>query len=165
MERAAEDSDETDIQNRIDEYNRFIDTVVRKDFDAASEGTRQAMFEIDSYNDLKSRLLDLRRSRASGLTVNPMVNLGYEKLFCHAHVPDPSILYVHVGLGFHIELSIPEAIEFVDGRLTHLNALLEHRRRKEEQVLSHLRKSEAILAELKRELRIKPATQPASAKA
>jgi prefoldin subunit 5 len=143
------DSGKADIEKRIDEYNRFIDTVVRKDLATASEDVRHVSLEIESYNDLKSRLLDLRRAGPSGF--DPVVNLGYERLFCHANVPDQSLIYVHVGLGFHVELSIPEAIEFVDGRLTYLNTVLEQRRRKEEQVLSHLRKSEAILDELNKE--------------
>jgi len=53
-----------------------------------------------------------------------MVNLGSE-FYVQAKVPDTSRIYVNVGLGFHVEFSLPEAIAFIDKREEYLNKTIE----------------------------------------
>lgn len=35
--------------------------------------------------------------------------------------PDPSRIYVNIGLGFHLELTLQEALTFIDKKLAILN--------------------------------------------
>ncbi|KAJ7550897.1 hypothetical protein O6H91_07G123500 [Diphasiastrum complanatum] len=41
-----------------------------------------------------------------------MVNLGSE-VYCQAEVPDTSHIYVDIGLGFHVEFTWSEALQFI----------------------------------------------------
>jgi Prefoldin subunit len=160
--------DPTDLRQRIEECSRFIETVVRKDWEAASRDAQRVEDECEEYRDLKAKLAGLQQgggqqqgqddgTKASTAStaeamVAPVVNLGHNRLFCRARVPDASFAYIHVGMGFHVQLTIQEAIQFVDRRLDHLHAVRTHRKDKEKRVRTHLRQSEAILDELTNEL-------------
>jgi Prefoldin subunit len=155
--------DPTDLRQRIEECSRFIETVVRKDWEAADRDAQKVEDECEEYGDLKARLAGLQQQQPGPIAdtdastqaapaVTPVVNLGHNRLFCRARVPDASFAYVHVGMGFHVQLTIPEALEFADRRLDHLNTVRARRRDKEARVRTHLRQSEAILDELTNEL-------------
>lgn len=53
--------------------------------------------------------------------------------------PDPSRIYVNVGLGFHVELTLQEALAFIDKKLGILN----------EQVAESTKKSAKIKGQIK----------------
>lgn len=154
-----------DLRQRIEECGRFIETVVRKDWEAANRDAQKVEDECEEYRDLKAKLAGLQQQQqgppndedndttaSAAAPVTPVVNLGHNRLFCRARVPDASFAYVHVGMGFHVQLTIPEALQFVDRRLDHLHTVRAHRRDKEKRVRTHLRQSEAILDELTNEL-------------
>ena len=159
--------DPTDLRQRIEECSRFIETVVRKDWEAASRDAQKVEDECEEYLDLKAKLAGLQvqlvqrqqgqsdqaaTASTAEAIVAPVVNLGHNRLFCRARVPDASFAYIHVGMGFHVQLTVQEALQFVDRRLDHLHAVQTHRKDKEERVRTHLRQSEAILDELTNEL-------------
>jgi Prefoldin subunit len=105
-----------------------------------------------------------------------LVDLGHEKVFCNAEISiaktrkdsnsdvkttssGPSttaaatmplpFVYVHVGMGFHVQFTINEALVFVDRRLDFLeNQVLRKRRTRLEEVKKHVGTSEMILSEL-----------------
>jgi Prefoldin subunit len=58
-------------------------------------------------------------------------------------------VYVHVGMGFHVQFTINEALAFVDRRLDFLeNQVLNKRQARLEEVKKHVGTSEMILSEI-----------------
>jgi len=81
-----------------------------------------------------------------------LVDLGHQIAYSRAIIPDPTTIFVHVGMGFHVEFKLGEAIEFIDRRLEFLEKdILERRTKKVETVRGHLNEALGIMDALEDE--------------
>lgn len=92
--------------------------------------------ELERVHDQRDRLheqiahtLELRNNVQLVLdqkqtSLKTMVNLGSD-FYVQAHVPDTSYIYVSVGLGFHAQLTLDEALTFCTQREAQLNEAVE----------------------------------------
>lgn len=55
------------------------------------------------------------------------------------HRPDTSRIYVNIGLGFYVELTLQEALEFVDKKLGILNTRLEESTQKSSKIKGQIK--------------------------
>jgi prefoldin subunit 5 len=139
-----------EIHQKMSEYSTFLDKVLRPELQSAESASRKVKTEIEEYNELGLRLKKLAKDKPSQL--ESMVDLGHKTIFCNAVAKVDSI-FVHVGMGFHAELTIPEAIAFVDKRISFLeNDSLSGKERKVTKVEDHIVSAGGILSELEREL-------------
>jgi prefoldin subunit 5 len=76
------------------------------------------------------------------------------KVSCRAIVDTTTkTIFVHIGMGFHIEYTWDEALRYVQKQIDYLNhVVLPHRMTKSKTVLTHIQSSERILDELSKEL-------------
>jgi len=112
-----------------------------------AEAERETRQEISDYQDLRNKL------RADGSVPHEQdVDLGHGRVICRAIVEDTSTVYVHVGMGFHVEMLASEAVEFVEKRIALLQSVLPHRTQSLRRVQDHVQSTKQILQELDREL-------------
>ena len=67
-----------------------------------------------------------------------LVNLGSD-YFVQAKVPDTSHIFVEVGLGFHAQFTLDEALEFIEEKMKHLNGLAEQETEKSITIKTHIK--------------------------
>eukprot|EP00850_Spirogloea_muscicola_P009131 SM000050S17056 [mRNA] locus=s50:645771:646680:+ [translate_table: standard] len=70
-----------------------------------------------SSNDLAKSIGLIQQQKLTRM--RSMVSLGSE-VYMQADVPDTSRIFVNVGLGFHVEFTLPEAISFAATKEQHL---------------------------------------------
>eukprot|EP00850_Spirogloea_muscicola_P011625 SM000073S21401 [mRNA] locus=s73:54452:55874:- [translate_table: standard] len=70
-----------------------------------------------SSNDLAKSIGLMQQQKLTRM--RSMVSLGSE-VYMQADVPDTSRIFVNVGLGFHVEFTLPEAISFAATKEQHL---------------------------------------------
>lgn len=150
------------LQEKIQEYTKFYEGKLLPELKFAQNAERETIREISDYQDLKVRLLqstaeeeeDGKLTAAAGLPKEfERVDLAGGRVFCRALVEDTSKLYVNVGMGFHVELTVDEALSFVDRRVRMLeSSVLPRRSATSRRVKDHAQSTERILQELDREL-------------
>lgn len=64
-------------------------------------------------------------------------------------VNDPSRVFVHVALGFHVEFTLPEAISFADVKRSRLASTVATLKERESEVANDLASAEAMIQELR----------------
>jgi prefoldin subunit 5 len=68
-------------------------------------------------------------------------------------VTNPKHIFVHVGMGFHIELTIPEAIKFVEKRIEFLKLhKLDSKESKIKEIQEHISSAALLLNQLQEEI-------------
>jgi prefoldin subunit 5 len=141
-----------EIHQKMSEYSSFMNTVLRPDLKQAELTMQKVQTEIHEYEELGQRLGELEKELPSQL--ESVVDLGYKTVFCRAVARDPSRnIFVHVGMGFHIELTISEAIPFVDKRIAYLTKnQLSAKEMKVKAVKAHIESATVILDQLSLEL-------------
>lgn len=105
------------------------------DLARATEARDKTQAELDTYSALCA---DLSALEAEGATeLRSLVELG-AGVRCAARVPDARRVFVHVGLGFHPELTRPEALAAAAARAAHLCARLAEQHAAVARVAAHL---------------------------
>jgi prefoldin subunit 5 len=159
-----------DIELKFEEYAKFVRDVLRPDYQICRNLEQDIRNEIKECSDLilriKNELVhDKKNDDEDTKTMIMDVDLGHNKVSCRAIVDtsaskNQNIIFVHVGMGFHVEYTWDEAVSYVQKRIEYLQRIkLPHRIQKTKHVLSHIQSSEQILDELSQELlRMKQST-------
>jgi prefoldin subunit 5 len=138
-----------ELKCKIAEYGSFISQKLEPQLRNAVMEREKTEAEINDYIQLQSRLRQLlheqqqqqeeeegssslneinKRTKQLTKQLDGLVDIAHSTIFCNVSIPNPNILYVNVGFEFHIEMTITEAITFIDKRVDFLEKLvLKHR--------------------------------------
>jgi prefoldin alpha subunit len=145
--------DAFEIRNKMSDYSDFVEKVLRPELKHAMALRQNVKREIQEYRELQQRLKQQQQDDDEQKQVGSSVDLGFKTLYCRAVATDLSKLFVHVGMGFHVELSVDEAIQFVAKRISLLeknNLAAKEQNLKE--VSNHLESAEVSFRQLATEL-------------
>lgn len=53
--------------------------------------------------------------------------------------PDPSRIFINIGLGHHLEFSLPEALVYLDGRISSLNSVADQLAADASKIKAHIK--------------------------
>ena len=144
-------STNAEIQQKITEYSGFVEQVLRPQLEVAEKERLKAKTTIEEYKDLQKQLYDWKNE--ANRRLETLVDLGYKTIYCRAVAENVNMIYVHVGMGFHVELQIPEALEFVEKRIKFLEEdVLSGKEKKVTQVSDHIQSANIILDKLESEM-------------
>mmetsp|Transcript_7549 Transcript_7549/g.15175 ORF Transcript_7549/g.15175 Transcript_7549/m.15175 type:complete len:163 (+) Transcript_7549:163-651(+) len=147
--------EEIDVRTKIDEYSSFINTTLRPQLESAVKAREDVERDIKEYESLQSKLCEMTRKKSESAEKVPMetlADLGHELVYSNAVVDDPGRIYVHVGMGFHVEMTIEEADAFVKKRIKYLeNELMEHKTHRATTIAVHIEETLLVLQELGKE--------------
>jgi len=159
-------------QQVYQDYSNFVDSVLRPELQCATDLEGAVQQDIRDFCDLQQRLQRLEEIQVSGSSIATAsegessadeepdgilyhsVDLGYGKIFCRAKADTtdgivPSQLFVNVGLGFHVELTIAEAKSYVEKRIKLLQKdVLPLRLKNKQKIQDHIASCELILQQL-----------------
>ncbi|PIA62874.1 hypothetical protein AQUCO_00200709v1 [Aquilegia coerulea] len=97
-------------QEKVRKYEEFVDCRLKPDLVRAI-GERDKLFQQQKiYADLKKNIENLEKNGVTHL--RSLVNIGSE-VYAQADVPDTRHIFVDVGLGFHVEFTWSEAVQFI----------------------------------------------------
>ena len=165
MDSEYEPSNEA-MKDKLTEYIIFVDEVLQPQLEIATSAREETDLEIKEYNELKGQLqMATDRNRkdqeASGKKQpanlsgrEALVDLGHQMIYCRAKIHDRNQVFVNIGMGFHVEFTLKEAIIFIDSRIHYLRReVLQRRIDKVKEVASHLENSLELLESLGHEIR------------
>lgn len=135
------------------EYSTFIETVLRPELNLAESLKLNVKNEIQEYKELSQKLMHQQQQQTNKIErYETKVDLGYNTIHCRAVAKDVSRIFVHVGMGFHVEFKISEAIDFVTKRITLLERNLSTRDQKVNEVKNHLESAMLVFQQLEMEM-------------
>lgn len=128
----------------LQNYERFRQRL-QADLAAARAVRDELLQQQRQYAELQDNIALLQREQLQSLTT--LVPLG-AGLHAQAAVPDAARICVHVGLGFHPELTLDEATAAAAARRQHLQGRIDASSAELAGILAHLRLVEQALADL-----------------
>ncbi|OIW02156.1 hypothetical protein TanjilG_02380 [Lupinus angustifolius] len=100
-------------QEKVQRYEEFVDKRLKPDLQHAI-AQRDKVFEQQKiFADLRKNIENLEKNSVTSLRT--MVNLGSE-VYLQAEVPDTQSIFVDIGLGFHVEFTWSEALNYIAKR-------------------------------------------------
>ena len=171
----------SDIEKKVDEYRTFLDGTLRPEREAAKQAYATVVEERKEYQDLITRLRPYQETTLSSQEQQQQhddavvtVDLGWNKAYCEAHIVKTATnsvaattssssqststtdtgeikVFVDVGMGFHVELTVTEAIAFCNRRVQFLQLKEQSRQAKRRKLEEHVATAEDILDHLANE--------------
>ncbi|XP_013417371.2 protein UXT-like [Lingula anatina] len=78
--------------------------------------------QMSEYLQLQTIIEKLQDTNLTEEPIRTKIDLGCN-FYVQAKVPDASKIFVSVGFGFFVEFTLPEAIRFIDKKMSHLNEI------------------------------------------
>ncbi|NP_001151093.2 protein UXT isoform X1 [Zea mays] len=100
-------------QEKVRKFEEFVDQRLKPDLTNAIAQRNKVFEQQKTFLDLKRNIENLERNGVTSM--RSMVNLGSE-VYMQAEVPDTRHIFVDIGLGFHVEFTWQEALQFISVR-------------------------------------------------
>ncbi|XP_061470424.1 protein UXT [Rhineura floridana] len=113
---------EQQVQEKVLQYEAFIGDVLQRDLQKVLEQREEVYEKIAQYLQLKNVIERFQETGSQELTTQ--VDLGCN-FYVNAEVPDTSTIFVALGYGFFVELTLPEALAFIEKKNKLLTELSE----------------------------------------
>ena len=155
------------LQERIKEYATFLSQTLQPQLQLAVEAKESTRKDISEYVQLRNTLQHLQNNHTTNSSsddnnnnndgqykpIEALVDVAHETVYCRTVIANPRTLYVDVGLGFMVELTVPEALSFIDKRVAYLEKeVLKHRENAAEGIAKDVEDALDLLEELGAEL-------------
>ncbi|XP_076069654.1 protein UXT-like isoform X2 [Oratosquilla oratoria] len=126
-----------DYDEKIKKYEHFLNDVLRKDLMVVLEERDKLYESIAEFSQLKQTIKCIQDSSTED-GLRSQVDLG-SNFYVQAHVPDVSYIYVDVGLGFHVELTLDEAVKFSQKKIDILTKKVEESTKKSAKIKAQIK--------------------------
>ncbi|KAK4580737.1 hypothetical protein RGQ29_024403 [Quercus rubra] len=100
-------------QEKLQRYEEFVDKRLKPDLVHAIAERDKVFEQQKTFSDLRKNIENLEKNSVTSLRT--LVNLGSE-VYMQADVPDTKRIFVDIGLGFHVEFTWSEALNFISQR-------------------------------------------------
>lgn len=137
-----------DTGRKLDEYKHFVEETLKPRLTHALQSHEATKSELEDFITLQNELLRWNEPDGSSPSLRIKTDLGHERLFCDAKVDDVQNLFVHVGYGFHVELTREEAIHFSKRKIEYLKSKERTRQLEIEKLTLHVSEAKQILEQL-----------------
>lgn len=97
-------------QEKMKKFEEFVDRRLKPDLVKAITQRDKVFEQQKAFLDLKRNIENLQKNGITSL--RSTVNLGSE-VYAQAVVPDTRQIFVDIGMGFHVEFTWSEALEFI----------------------------------------------------
>ncbi|KAG8229886.1 hypothetical protein J437_LFUL009750 [Ladona fulva] len=113
---------DSELAKKTEEIEVFINDVLKEDLKKVY-ATREAIHEkIRDYVLLKDTIQNVIDGKFSGDGLKTKIDIGCN-FYVQGQTTDSSTVYVHVGYGFFLEFPLPEAIIFVEKRISYFTEM------------------------------------------
>ncbi len=100
--------------DKVANYEIFLNEKLKPDLNVLLQQRDKVYQDISEFELLKKTILVIQESKLKpGEPLKSKVDLGCN-FYVQAEVPDPTKILVEVGLGFLAELTLPEALKFIE---------------------------------------------------
>ncbi|KAG0332538.1 hypothetical protein BG004_001206 [Podila humilis] len=111
------------VQQKLARYEKFVNESLKKDLQDALDARNSIYNQTSEYLKLAK---DIEIIKSNGLKeMKTQVDIG-SNFYVQAKIPDTQYIFVNVGFGFHAQLTLDEALEFISKKEEQLNRHVEH---------------------------------------
>lgn len=107
---------------KVLKYERFLNDALKEDLRKVLENRDKVYAEIAEYLQLKNTIERIQEASLTDKQLKTKVDLGCN-FYVNAKIPDTSRIFVKVGFGFFVELTLDEAVCFIDKKVKFLESI------------------------------------------
>ncbi|KNC81571.1 prefoldin, alpha subunit [Sphaeroforma arctica JP610] len=98
----------------VHRYENFIDKQLREDLRKLLVERDKVYEQMSDHYKLRNSIETIKESRQ--IELKTLVDIG-QNIYCNARVPNCSELFVDIGFGFQLEMTVEEADAYIEEKL------------------------------------------------
>lgn len=107
------------IPQKVFEYEKFLNEKLKEDLRVLLEQRDKVYGQLAEYYQLKTTIEQIKSNEVT-TNLKTKVDLGCN-FYVQANVPNGTRIFVFIGFGFFLEMTLDEALKFIDKRTHFLN--------------------------------------------
>ena len=112
------------LSQKVVKYEQFLNERLRSDLKVVLRKRDAILEDLSEYSQLKNTIELLQTQKSQNTPLKSMIDLGCN-FYSSAKIPDCSKIFVCVGLGFVLEMTLDEALVFIDKKTSKLSKKVE----------------------------------------
>lgn len=112
-------ADISEISSKVLNYEKFLNEKLREDLRLILDQRDKIYEQIAEYLQLKTTVEKIKENNGESEGLKTKVDLGCN-FHVQANVPDASKIYVFIGFGFFLEMTLKEALKYIEKRIKFL---------------------------------------------
>ncbi|XP_041348779.1 protein UXT-like [Gigantopelta aegis] len=128
----------TDTCSRVLQFEKFLNETLKEDLRKALEARDKIFSQISEYLQLKTVIERLKETNLSNSELKTKTDIGCN-FYIQAKVPDPSHIFVAVGLGVFVDFTLDEALLFINKKTARLTESTDSLTKKIAQIKAHIK--------------------------
>ncbi|KAI9226174.1 MAG: hypothetical protein DHS80DRAFT_32989 [Piptocephalis tieghemiana] len=136
-----------EMRSKVQEYEDFVGDRLLPDLAKTEELLQTIRTHLDNVRELRVRAQDLLKRDKDTTPLETTTDLG-QGFLAHASIPDTQHIYVNVGFGFHVHMTLDEAITFTHAQQALLEKKEERWSKKVEGIKANIQMVYNALAEI-----------------
>ncbi|CAG2174975.1 unnamed protein product [Oppiella nova] len=121
---AKSDANEVTVAEKVTKYEHFVNDVLREDLKRVLLRQELICQQMAQYLQLKAVFQGVQRNRlvddCEDKPLKMQTDIG-SNFYVQTVIANPRKVFLMIGMGFYVELTLEEALAFIDKRQTHLN--------------------------------------------
>lgn len=130
--------DQTNTLNEIQKYETYINEVLKSDLNRVCSQLDQVTTDLAEYQQLTQTIKLLNEFKETGQVYKTMMDIGCN-YFMQTRVDDLSHILIDVGVGCYLELTLDEALKFIETKVKFLNNKQALLREKSAKIKGHIK--------------------------
>eukprot|EP01100_Stratorugosa_tubuloviscum_P015372 TRINITY_DN8790_c0_g1_i1.p1 TRINITY_DN8790_c0_g1~~TRINITY_DN8790_c0_g1_i1.p1 ORF type:complete len:161 (+),score=58.73 TRINITY_DN8790_c0_g1_i1:50-532(+) len=102
---------ENKMGDKVNYYQKLILEYYEPKLQFYLEQTNLLKQELEQFNELREKIFLIQENNLVKLKTQVEIGPNY---YVQAIIEDTTKIFVNVGLGFHVEFTLPEALKFID---------------------------------------------------
>ncbi|KAK8818590.1 hypothetical protein WA538_003903, partial [Blastocystis sp. DL] len=131
---------------QIRKYEDLIENKIKPSLTREMDALKELTSLVEQYEVLRTNIQMMKKEEEKEL--KSLVNIGSE-VYMQAHCPEKKYIYVNVGLGFHVQFTLDEALAFIEKKTKKLQADVVLKNADVEKVKEHYFSANHSLEQLK----------------
>ncbi|ORX91811.1 Prefoldin alpha-like protein [Basidiobolus meristosporus CBS 931.73] len=133
------------IQETLERYEKFVNERLKVDLKDTLDLRDQVYDKMSDYLKLRSQVETLKDNNVKEMKT--MVDLG-SNFYAQAKIPDTTYIYVNVGYGFHVQLTLSEALDFIEKKERNLQKVADQYTTEASKIKAHIKMVLEAIAEV-----------------
>ena len=112
-----------ELRGRLTEYSNFVSQKLQPQLRDVVEARETTEAEISEYIQLQDKIRQIEtvvEAEAPSSPLDVVADIAHASVFCNTRIPNPRIIFMNIGFGFHVEMKLKEASQFIGKRIRYL---------------------------------------------
>jgi prefoldin alpha subunit len=126
---------------KVELYEKFLNEQLKSDLKQVLNEREKLYGEIAEFIQVKTtidNLLDKQEKSNEMVELKTKIDLGCN-FYVNAEIPDTSNIFISIGYGFYLEMTLKEALKFIEKKIKFLNDIIDELTQQANKIKANIR--------------------------